>query len=216
MSHILKENGVFYINNVLIEPAYSSNHVDHIHRLIHDNKTDSQGKFRLIPLSRGEIAQILDKFYVIELTGVPIACGSAVDYEWEGEWSVEIRSIAVDKGFQGQGLGKKLIGYGKERAGEMLKPYGTLYESVYATVSKDAPDAIAAFERNGFEFVADRSIPKIMRDCMRCPLYNNGCNEATYAAPLIHSPSGLLVPDSYHSSQNGSAYSGLREPRAVQ
>lgn len=205
MTHISEGNGVLDINHVLIRPAESRD-VDRIYRLIDFNKLDEHGNGRVLPLTHSEINGVLDRFVVADLYAV-VGCGSVVDYEYEGEPIAELRSLVVDETFRGQGIGRRLLDYGKQLA------QGLGYNELHALVKKTEPRLAAFFERNGFEFVEGRPIAKVQRDCVGCPLYNNGCNEATYAAKL--SPSGLLVPGSYHSSQNGSAYSGRLETRAV-
>ena len=102
-------------------------------------------------------------------------CASVVDYEYDGERVAEERSVKVDRRFQKRGVSKKLNGYGKGLAMRLG------YKELHALVNDEARKA---FESSGFELVDYRPIPKIQRDCVRCPFYNNGCKESTFVAYL--------------------------------
>ena len=79
----------------------------------------------------------------------------------------EIRSLAVDKNYQGQGLGKKIV-LGLEQE---AKKFG-ITQLLTLTYQKEF------FEKLGFIEISKEEVPehKVWSDCIKCPHFPN-CNE---------------------------------------
>lgn len=86
---------------------------------------------------------------------------------------VELRSLAVDSGSRGLGIGHDLIEATKEGA----RTRG--FEEIYALVNADA---LPVFERAGFRRT-DRTPQKLLTDCVACPILEH-CTEIPVVAAL--------------------------------
>ncbi len=124
----------------------------------------------LLPRSMEEIAATLSDWIVAEEGGRVVGCGSLV---WMSPTLVEIRSLAVEEAYQGNGVGGAIVQALVERA----RSAGA--RTVFALTR-----AVSFFERLGFTVVErDRFPEKVWRDCMRCPLRER-CDEVAVAFKL--------------------------------
>lgn len=118
---------------------------------------------KMIPRSLNELYETVRDFLVCEIDGT--VCGvCALHIMWED--LAEIRSLAVEKRFQGRGIGTDLV----KRCLREAKLLGI--EKVFALTYH--PDF---FKRLGFQDVDKSVLPqKIWGDCVRCPRFPE-CDE---------------------------------------
>lgn len=118
----------------------------------------------VLPRPIEEIAERLREFLIVKEGSKVIATSSLrIFYPNLGE----IRTITIDKDYQMQGLGRKLI----EKELEEAK---TLYiDSVFALTTQ-----IEFFQKMHFRLIDKKQLPlkKIWEDCIKCPLFPD-CNE---------------------------------------
>ena len=126
----------------------------------------------LLPVSEGQVRGLVaeGRFFIADIEGEFAGCASLIEYDGIAEF----RSLAVEERFQRRGIASKLIKRCQEAAGE--KGYDTLH-----TLTQTY--AAGAFEGMGFAR-ATVPIPKLEKDCVYCPLYNNGCVEVPMTAQL--------------------------------
>ncbi|QCI28240.1 N-acetyltransferase [Caminibacter pacificus] len=111
-----------------------------------------------------EIAMNIRSYQLVFDDKQPIAVGALHIYS---PFLGEIRSLAVNEKYQGQGIGKKLVNSLLEEA-KSLK----LKEVLVLTYKKEF------FEKLGFNEIQKEEIPekKIWADCIKCKFFPN-CNE---------------------------------------
>ena len=109
-------------------------------------------------------------FYVAD-AGKIVGCASLAEYNGQGTVMAELRSLAVHPDYQGNGIGKRLvmacIGEAVSRGHEVL--YTLTQEQNFAFV-----------ESLDFQKLGDVPPAKMQKDCYRCELYKNGCNETPF------------------------------------
>jgi len=132
-------------------------------RRIHALIERSASKGLLLPRTLRDIYEHIRDFFVCELDGRIVGC-CALKISWEDLG--EIRSLVVEEGYRGMGIGKMLVMKSLEEARDLgLK-------KVFA-LTRD-PEF---FEGLGFKRVEKSSLPhKIWRDCVRCPRFFD-CDE---------------------------------------
>ncbi|NBX25814.1 MAG: argininosuccinate lyase [Planctomycetes bacterium] len=109
-----------------------------------------------LPRSRDEILEKITDFGVATVDGAVRGCASLWVYEAD---LAEIRSLGVDEGFHGRGLGRQLVQFFIERA----KGLGIKRLFVLTRMP-------AFFEKCGFRTVSINSLPqKVTKDCSSCP-----------------------------------------------
>ena len=96
----------------------------------------------------------------------------------------EVRSLAVDEGHRGRGIGRRLVDWCVDEARRLgiRKLMSLTYEQRF-------------FEKLGFEVVPKESLPlKVWSDCVRCPK-RDGCDEIAMVLTLhdVPVPEGLPV-----------------------
>lgn len=117
----------------------------------------------LLPRSVEEIAATLPDWVVAEVGGRIVGCGSLV---WMSPTLAEIRSLAVEEAYQGNGVGGAIVQTLVERA----RSAGA--RTVFALTR-----AVPFFERLGFTVAEREHFPeKVWRDCIHCPLRER-CDE---------------------------------------
>jgi len=118
-----------------------------------------------------EIASNIRSYVLAYKNNIPIAVGALHIFS---PFLGEIRSLAVDKNFQGKGVGKKIVNTLLDEA----KKIG-LKEVLVLTYQKDF------FEKLGFREISKESIPdkKIWADCIKCKFFPN-CNETALITSL--------------------------------
>lgn len=131
-----------------------------IHELV--NGYASEGV--MLALSLSEIYEKLYEFSVYVSENNEIVGVISLHPMWED--IAEVRSFAVKKGFEGKGIGRKLLEYKLEKA----KDYE--FKSIFALTYR-----VDFFINNGFKITDIESLPrKIWTDCLKCPKYPN-CDE---------------------------------------
>ena len=117
----------------------------------------------LLPRSLAEICENVRDFVVAEEAGQIIGCGALHLY---GTHLAEIRSIAVDPGYQGSGAGGWLV--------RALLAEAAQHRVACVCLFTRIPDFFARF---GFTVANRDELPdKIYKDCLQCPkLY--ACDE---------------------------------------
>jgi amino-acid N-acetyltransferase len=134
--------------------------VKSIHRLIND----SAKRHQMIPRSLNDLYENLRDFFIFEEKGGRIAGTCALHVLWED--LAEIKSLAVKKEHQGQGIGKSLV----RKAIREAKSLGVKRVFVLTYV----PEYFKTF---GFFDIDKSKLPhKIWGECIRCPQFPE-CNE---------------------------------------
>jgi amino-acid N-acetyltransferase len=127
---------------------------------------------KMLPRSAEEIAKRLDNWLVIIQDGQIVGCVSLVFFNDE---LCEVRSLAVDPSFRGQGFGHALV----EAAIELGRSRGM---SRVLTLTR----ATKLFEQVGFQREVVSNFPeKVWRDCAPCPLREH-CDEVALIYHLDH------------------------------
>lgn len=154
-------------NLLTVRPATEAD-VKHIHRLLEIYAA------KAVVLSRSEedIRFYLGNFVVAEIDGAVRGCAALRDF---GNDLLEVRSLVVEPGFQGKGIGRAMVE--AIIAGlKIRRPAWRLFTLTYQ---------VDFFKRLGFELVDRHQFPeKIWSDCSKCPKHSC-CDEA---AMLIRYP----------------------------
>lgn len=126
---------------------------------------------RMLPRSMADIYENLQAFTVAELNGSVVGC-CALAIIWAD--LAEIKSLAVDEGNKGSGVGKLLVNTALERARQL-----GLARVFALTLNPDF------FERLGFQIIEKDSLPmKVWKDCAKCPKQLN-CDEIAVISTLF-------------------------------
>jgi len=126
----------------------------------------------LLPRSISELYENLQQFHVADDRGKVIGtCSLAV--QWDN--LAEIKALAVDRDYQGKGLGKLLV-----RA--CLNDAVALgITRVFALTMKDG-----FFKKMGFTHVVKNALPhKVWTECVRCPYFPDACVEIAMVKDLV-------------------------------
>jgi amino-acid N-acetyltransferase len=123
--------------------------------------------------------------YSDEQTGRIIGC-CALTIIWAD--LAEVRSLAVENGHMGRGIGRKLVEWsvGEARRLGIRKLMSLTYEQRF-------------FEKLSFEVVPKESLPlKVWSDCVRCPK-RDGCDEIAMLrtlqdVPIVEVPAAIPTP----------------------
>jgi amino-acid N-acetyltransferase len=125
------------------------------------NNFAAEGK--MLPRALNEVYEQLRDFFVCERDDTIIAC-AALHISWEELG--EIRSLAVQKKHQKEGVGRSLVQHCLDEARELEM------ERVFALTYIPA-----FFKQSGFEKYPKEELPhKIWSDCLKCPKFPN-CDE---------------------------------------
>jgi len=100
----------------------------------------------------------------------------------------EVRSLAVEDSYKGQGIGRRLVEWtiAEARRLQIRKIMSLTYEQAF-------------FEKLGFEVVPKETLPlKVWSDCVRCPK-RDGCDEIAMVrelrdVPMIVMPTAAPTP----------------------
>lgn len=117
----------------------------------------------MLPRTEFELAENIRDFVVIEGDGRLVACCALHIYS---PTAAEIRSLAVDPGWQSHGLGRKMVVALEDEARDFgLK---NLFAFTYVE---------GFFRKLGYETVERGELPlKAWKDCLRCPKFQ-ACDE---------------------------------------
>jgi len=130
--------------------------------------------------SLGEIYENIRDFLVVDRgDGEILACGGL-----HVCWShlAEVKSLAVDEGFQGQGLGRRIVEACISEAREL--GLRTVFALTYQP---------AFFVRLGFREVEKATLPhKVWNECIRCPKFH-GCGEIAMVFDLAPANGGARM-----------------------
>lgn len=114
--------------------------------------------------SRAELYENIRDFFVHQTAAGVINGCAALEIVWAD--LAEVKSLAVEPGFQGQGIGGQLLAACIEEARslELERVFALTYEQQF-------------FERFGFAIVEKDELPhKVWTDCIKCPK-RPGCDE---------------------------------------
>jgi amino-acid N-acetyltransferase len=124
----------------------------------------------MLPRSRADLYEGLRDFVVAEHAGTVVGCG-ALSIEWDN--LAEVKSLVVDRPYQGQGIGRRLVMACLAEARRL--GIGKIFALTMAPVF---------FEHQGFVRVTRESLPhKIWSDCVKCPKFPD-CDEYAVAIEL--------------------------------
>ncbi|MBM3785798.1 MAG: N-acetyltransferase [Acidobacteria bacterium] len=117
----------------------------------------------MLPRTEFELAENIRDFVVIKHQDQAVACCALHIYSTT---AAEIRSLAVDPGWQSHGLGRNLVGALETQAREL--GITSLFAFTYVE---------SFFSKLGYRIV-DRSLlpSKAWKDCLRCPKFQ-ACDE---------------------------------------
>jgi amino-acid N-acetyltransferase len=117
----------------------------------------------MLPRTEFELAENIRDFVVIEGGGQIVACCALHIYS---PTAAEIRSLAVDPGWQTHGLGRKMV----EALEVDAREFGL--KSLFAFTYVEG-----FFRKMGYETVERGELPlKAWKDCLRCPKFQ-ACDE---------------------------------------
>ncbi len=118
---------------------------------------------RMLFRSLADIYENLQTFIVAELDETIVGC-CALEVIWAD--LAEIKSLAIDEGYKGKGIGRELVAAAAEQAEKLGVP------RVFALTLEPG-----FFEKTGFAIVEKEVLPmKVWSDCARCSKQNN-CDE---------------------------------------
>jgi N-acetylglutamate synthase-like GNAT family acetyltransferase len=142
-----------------------------IHRLAtgYEFKSDGTGQLIGMTLEAVERAVTEGRFFVAEAGGKVIGCVQLAEYDG----IAELRTLAVQPEFHGQGAGRALIERCKQAAGERG------HKVLYTLTQRQA---FGVFERSGF-VKTERPSEKLLKDCRICPI-RQMCNETAFVARI--------------------------------
>ncbi|MCX8027615.1 MAG: N-acetyltransferase [Thermodesulfovibrionales bacterium] len=120
-------------------------------------------KEEMLPRALNDLYESIRDFFVADEEGVVIGT-CALRILWED--LAEIRSLAVKDGFQGKGIGSKLVKACLKEAHDLgiKRVFALTYQREF-------------FKKIGFKDISKRKLPqKIWGDCLRCPKFPD-CDE---------------------------------------
>ncbi|MBN1427513.1 MAG: GNAT family N-acetyltransferase [Anaerolineae bacterium] len=131
---------------------------------------------KMLPRSGDNIRRQLDTWLVATDGDRVVGCVSLVFFD---AGLCEVRSLAVDRGCRGRGLGSELV----LAAVDLARSHGV--RRVLALTR-----AATLFEQIGFQRDAVQNYPeKVWRDCAPCP-FRNCCDEVALIYHLVESADG--------------------------
>ena len=144
--------------------------IPQIHKLI--NTFADKGQ--MLPRALSELYENIRDFYIAREGDDIIACG-ALHVNWED--MAEIKSLAVSKGKQRQGIGGDIIS-------ACIAEAKTLGITTVFCLTYKPP----VFEKFGFSQVDKSELPqKVWSECFRCPKFPN-CDEVALTLKLNNLP----------------------------
>ena len=146
--------------------------------------------------SLAQLYETLRDFSVYEENGQVLGC-VGVTIIWAD--LAEVRSLAVEAGHVGRGIGRKMVEWAIAEARRMhiRRLMALTYEQRF-------------FEKLGFEVVPKENLPlKVWSDCVACPK-REGCDEIAMVrvmedVPVVHVPAAAPTPRGVHIPVIGGA-----------
>jgi len=140
--------------------------IESIHQLI----TYFADKDQMLARSRSSLYESLREFSVADVGGRVIGAGS-LHIIWDD--LAEIRSLAIEKGYQNQNVGRGLVDNFLAEAIDLEIP------KVFALTYQDQ-----FFIKCGFQLIAKEDLPqKVWKECINCPKFPN-CDEVAVIREL--------------------------------
>ncbi len=137
-----------------------------LHALIEANLTEG----RLLPRSPGELDVHAPRFVVATRAGRIVGCAELAPLS---PTVAEVRSLAVNRGARGAGIGRELVAELRRRA--RREGFDTLCAFTHVP---------GYFIHMGFSIVPHLWLPeKVHTDCVRCPLFRR-CGQYAMVLPL--------------------------------
>jgi amino-acid N-acetyltransferase len=133
--------------------------------------------------SHAELYEALREFHVAEVDG-GIAGICALEIVWAD--LAEVRSLAVNPGSQGRGIGKALVNAVADEARrlQIQRVFALTYEQMF-------------FEKLGFHVVDKAALPlKVWSGCIKCPK-RDGCDEIAVVKTILESSPAVENPDAH-------------------
>lgn len=137
-----------------------------IHRLLMGYARDGL----MLSRSLADIYETIRDFYVFEVDGTVVGT-VCLHICWED--LAEVRSLAVDQGHEGHGIGRMLVEACLEEARELglVKVFALTYKQAF-------------FEKLGFRVIEKAELPhKIWGDCLKCAKFPD-CDEIAMITEL--------------------------------
>jgi amino-acid N-acetyltransferase len=128
--------------------------------------------------SYAQLYENLRDFAVYEKDGKVVGC-TALAIIWAD--LAEVRSLAVDDAYRGQGIGSRLVEWCIDEAKrlQIRRIMSLTYEQSF-------------FQRMGFEVVSKETLPlKVWTDCVACPK-RDGCDEIAMVKTLWDVPMSVM------------------------
>lgn len=125
----------------------------------------------VLPVPLHRIYERIRDFVVAEEDGMILGCGSLM-IMWHD--LAEIRSLAVRKGHQGGGVGRRIVEALVQEAKDLgiAKVFALTYQTAF-------------FEKLGFRIVEKETLPhKVWKDCTQCSRFTH-CDEIAMIMDLI-------------------------------
>jgi amino-acid N-acetyltransferase len=137
----------------------------------------------LLPRAISELYENLQQFHVAEDKGRLMGCCSLA-VQWDN--LAEVKALAVDPDYQGQGIGRKLVN-------SCLADAQALgVTRVFALTMKDG-----FFNKIGFKRVEKNFLPhKVWTECVRCPYFPDTCVEIAMVKDL----GGVTPPPAFKAA----------------
>ena len=125
----------------------------------------------LLPRPLSDLYDHLRDYTVFEAEGEGVVGTVALHIVWED--LAEVRSLAVKKGWQGKGVGSRLVEHALSEAALL-----GIYRIFTLTYKPEF------FERLGFRPIDKKALPhKVWADCVRCPKFPD-CDETALLLEL--------------------------------
>lgn len=144
----------------------------------------------VLPRTEEDIYQSIRAWVVAETAGRIVAMGSLIVL-WHD--LAEIRSLVIEPAYQGQGLGRQIVGrlLAEARALELPR--------VFALTRKPG-----FFLKLGFQLTRIEDLPrKVQKDCVFCPKFR-ACDEVAVVMPIEPAVAGENSAELIATSRNGS------------
>lgn len=140
---------------------------------------------RMLPRSAESIRRALNDWLIADIDGIVVGCVSLVSFNAE---LCEVRSLAVDPAYRGNGIAGQLV----QAAVDQARDQGL--RRVLALTR-----AASLFERVGFKRDVVANFPeKVWKDCAPCP-FRQACDEVALLYDLLAERDLRAEPDASYA-----------------